>query len=704
MGPNLLDVNTRIKYVLVLPGWNGLATFGEGGIPITTCGVNYSGNIVDASPDASGDISLWDGTTEITMTAFQNNTKITSITFNTDGALTNIGIAAFASCTSLSGSLVIPSGVTTIDYGAFSGCATLNNVIISDSVTTIGDIVFKDCTNLSKVRILGDGTLLTSLGSDLLLGTGVTYVSAPFGWRGPTMFGGTPIIPDSPPILLPPNATAGASSLSSAAQAIVEDGPLNFSTSEGVAAAVVAAAGKSSIYQQLPAGLNAVLSGQAAKDFISVYKVNKSNSVLITPVTIATPTTDGVISTPPASGSFFLAVSSAVNATYRYANSLDTLVVSGGVQTFVPGYAQSGPVVLAVKKPYIHKYTGLTPGSIITTILVVGALGSLVTGPSDVNYNVENNVITVIASPDASGDIVLLDGTTDISDNAFQGNTNITSITFSGALTTIGAAAFADCSNLTSVRILGDGSQLTSMGANLLANTQVTFVSAPYDWIGPSTFGDVPVVPDSPTISFSDASDSSVVVSWEQPPGATSYDLDVSGSQMISDASSGMTVTGLYYSTLYTFTLTIRYSDDSTKTVTATYTTGPCFLADAPVLTPTGYRPIASLRVGDLVQTATGKALPIVSIKKIRALPNHESLPYLIPSGLYGATQDLPISPHHLVRQPGKEARHLGLAHHPMTESWDYYNLELTDHEADMVVAGVVVETWKPWDGVERDA
>jgi hypothetical protein len=55
-----------------------------------------------------------------------------------------------------------------------------------------------------------------------------------------------------------------------------------------------------------------------------------------------------------------------------------------------------------------------------------------------------------------------------------------------------------------------------------------------------------------------------------------------------------------------------------------------------------------------------------------------------------------------MVRQPGKEARHLGLERLPMTESWDYYNLELTDREADMVVAGVVVETWKPWDGVDR--
>jgi hypothetical protein len=119
-------------------------------------------------------------------------------------------------------------------------------------------------------------------------------------------------------------------------------------------------------------------------------------------------------------------------------------------------------------------------------------------------------------------------------------------------------------------------------------------------------------------------------------------------------------------------------------------------------LTPAGYRPIASRRVGDLVQTSIGKALPSVRIKKIRALPLPDSLPYLIPAGLYGATQDLPISPHHLVRQPGKEARHLGLAQHPMTEPWDYYNLELANRAVDMIVAGVVVETWKPWDGVER--
>ena len=359
----------------------------------------------------------------------------------------------------------------------------------------------------------------------------------------------------------------------------------------------------------------------------------------------------------------------------------------------------------------------------------------VISNMSGVNYS----GTTVVASPDASGAIVLLDGTTEISSIAFSGNTNITSITFNtdGALksignsafqgcsgltgnltipasvTTIWPSAFLGCSGLTAVRISGNGTSLTYLGSDLLASTPITHVSVDRGWVGFTTFGldGVPIVPYSSIISFLDVSEgdptvSSVVVSWDQPFGATSYDLQVAGagdSQLISPATPGQFVSDLYYGTTYTFTLTIYYDPDTpVKTVTATYTTAPCFLADAPVLTPAGYRPIASLRVGDLVQTSLGKALPIVSVKKIRALPVPKSLPYLIPAGLYGATQDLPISPHHLVRQPGKEARHLGLAIHPMTEPWDYYNLELTNHAADMVVAGVVVETWKPWNGVER--
>lgn len=48
---------------------------------------------------------------------------------------------------------VIPEGVQTLGYGAFSGCENLTHIVIPESVTTIGDYAFSDCTALTDVVI-----------------------------------------------------------------------------------------------------------------------------------------------------------------------------------------------------------------------------------------------------------------------------------------------------------------------------------------------------------------------------------------------------------------------------------------------------------------------------------------------------------------------------------------------------------------------
>ena len=50
-------------------------------------------------------------------------------------------------------SLIIPDGVTTIPYYAFSGCTEFTNVTIGNSVTTIGGYAFSGCTGLTSITI-----------------------------------------------------------------------------------------------------------------------------------------------------------------------------------------------------------------------------------------------------------------------------------------------------------------------------------------------------------------------------------------------------------------------------------------------------------------------------------------------------------------------------------------------------------------------
>ena len=50
-------------------------------------------------------------------------------------------------------SIVIPNTVTTIGNNAFSDCSNLTSVTISSSVTSIGDYAFASCINLTTITI-----------------------------------------------------------------------------------------------------------------------------------------------------------------------------------------------------------------------------------------------------------------------------------------------------------------------------------------------------------------------------------------------------------------------------------------------------------------------------------------------------------------------------------------------------------------------
>ena len=75
-------------------------------------------------------------------------------------SVTSIGDWAFRECTSLT-SVTIPDSVTSIGNYAFYNCTSLTSVTIPDSVTSIGDSAFRYCTSLTSVTIPGS---VTSIG------------------------------------------------------------------------------------------------------------------------------------------------------------------------------------------------------------------------------------------------------------------------------------------------------------------------------------------------------------------------------------------------------------------------------------------------------------------------------------------------------------------------------------------------------------
>ena len=95
---------------------------------------------------------------------------------NIPSSVTSIGDNAFSECTGLT-SVNIPSSVTSIGSYAFNGCTGLTSVNISEGVTSIGSYAFNGCTGLTSVNI-PEG--VTSIGSYEFNGcTGLTSVNIP---------------------------------------------------------------------------------------------------------------------------------------------------------------------------------------------------------------------------------------------------------------------------------------------------------------------------------------------------------------------------------------------------------------------------------------------------------------------------------------------------------------------------------------------
>jgi hypothetical protein len=100
-----------------------------------------------------------------------NNELVTNLII--PDSVTSIGEYAFYGCSSLT-SVTIGNGVTSIGRSAFSYCRKLTNITIPDSVTYIGDSAFAGCSSLTSITFENTSGWWASTSSTATSGTSIS--------------------------------------------------------------------------------------------------------------------------------------------------------------------------------------------------------------------------------------------------------------------------------------------------------------------------------------------------------------------------------------------------------------------------------------------------------------------------------------------------------------------------------------------------
>ena len=126
-------------------------------------GVKYSKDgrkLLKAPQELDRTYSIRKGTKIVCDMAFAYCKSLSNVVI--PDSVTSIGDGAFEDCSSLS-SVVLPDSITSIGNRAFNECDSLRSVVISDGVTSIGDGAFQFCSSLNDIIIpdsvnsIGDG-------------------------------------------------------------------------------------------------------------------------------------------------------------------------------------------------------------------------------------------------------------------------------------------------------------------------------------------------------------------------------------------------------------------------------------------------------------------------------------------------------------------------------------------------------------------
>ena len=431
-------------------------------------------------------VVIGDSVTSIGSSAFKDCSNLTSVVIG--DSVTSIGDSAFSNCSSLesvyitdltawmnikfsssyanplsngaklylNGSLVtdlvIPDSVTSIGDYAFEGCDSLTSVMIPDSVTSIGSSAFYNCSSLTSVTFKDTNNWSYTSNSDYTGGTAVdvtntaqnaTYLKSNKCWY---KYSETTV-------------TVTADNVTDAISKLSKGGNHTVKVTGAITADIITSI-KTALNNNFSAYVNLDLS-----DTIGLTSIGNSafyNCSSLTSVVIP----DGVTSI----GEY----------AFRYCSSLTKVIIPDSV-TSIGYYAFEG--CDSLESVYITDLTAwmnikfssyANPLSNGAKLLYLN--GNLVTDLV-IPYSVTSIDEYAFNGCSSLASVTISNSVTSIGSYAFNGCNNLTSVTISNSVTSIGERAFSGCNNLTSV-IIPDG--VTSIGSGAFSNcSSLTKVTIP---------------------------------------------------------------------------------------------------------------------------------------------------------------------------------------------------------------------------------
>lgn len=426
---------------------------GRGGSYTIPDGVTLIENGAFSSCAGLSSVTLPDGITGIGISAFYDCTGLTDFAMGSN--VTRIGQSAFSGCAGLT-NITIGSGVTNLGAYTFSGCAGLTGLTIPDSVTDIPMRTFSQCTGLISVTI---GSGVTNIGYDAFQNcTSLTGIAVPDGvtgiadfafegcaaMAGITIGAGVTDMGDS--------VFFGCVSLTGFA---VNAGNPVYSSTNGVlfnksqTTLIQCPEGKPGSYTiadsvtdirewafyRCAALTNIVIGSGVTNIGVSAFRDCSG----LAGVTIGS----GVINIPESAFEGCSGLSGAAipdnvagigDSAFRSCSSLAGVTIGSGV-TSIGTWA-------------FHECTSLAN-------ITVSALNSVYSSLDGILFNKDQT--TLILCPEGrAGTYTIPDHVVSIGASAFRECTNLTSVTISVGVTSIGDMAFAWCDSLTEVYFKGD--------------------------------------------------------------------------------------------------------------------------------------------------------------------------------------------------------------------------------------------------------